>query len=63
MHIRPTPQVPAKVFITRANGFIAKNLADRLRELGAQVSGIDLAAAPAVVIHTAAWNGGPAPRG
>jgi len=47
MHIRPTPQVPAKVFITGANGFIAKNLADRLRELGAQVSGVDLVAAPA----------------
>jgi len=47
MHSRPAPQVPARVFITGANGFIAKNLASRLRELGAQVSGVDFVATPA----------------
>lgn len=44
---RPAPVVPARVFITGANGFIARSLADRLRELGAEVSGVDLVASPA----------------
>ncbi|MGV1079924.1 MAG: NAD-dependent epimerase/dehydratase family protein [Candidatus Nanopelagicales bacterium] len=39
---RPAPKVPAKVFITGANGFIGKALAGRLRELGAEVVGVDL---------------------
>ena len=39
---RPAPKVPARVFITGANGFIGKALAARLRELGAQVTGVDL---------------------
>ncbi|MEO6794775.1 MAG: NAD(P)-dependent oxidoreductase [Mycobacterium sp.] len=44
---RPAPEVPARVFITGANGFIARSLADRLRELGAEVSGVDLLASSA----------------
>jgi 2-alkyl-3-oxoalkanoate reductase len=47
MSTRPAPEVPARVFITGANGFIARALATRLRELGAQVSGVDLTASPA----------------
>jgi nucleoside-diphosphate-sugar epimerase len=47
MSARPAPQVPARAFITGANGFIARSLAARLRELGSQVSGVDLAASPA----------------
>ena len=39
---RPSPTVPSRVFITGANGFIGKALAARLRELGAQVTGVDL---------------------
>ncbi len=39
---RPTPTVPSKVFITGANGFIGRALAARLRELGAEVVGVDL---------------------
>lgn len=46
MTARPAPEVPARVFITGANGFIASALADRLRELGAEVSGVDLTASP-----------------
>jgi nucleoside-diphosphate-sugar epimerase len=34
------------VFITGANGFIARSLAARLRELGAEVSGVDLVPSP-----------------
>ena len=40
---RPTPPIPGKVFITGANGFIGRALAVRLRELGAEVGGVDLA--------------------
>ncbi|HTM83994.1 MAG TPA: NAD-dependent epimerase/dehydratase family protein, partial [Mycobacterium sp.] len=47
MTARPAPEVPARVFITGANGFIASALAGRLRELGAEVSGVDLTASPA----------------
>jgi 2-alkyl-3-oxoalkanoate reductase len=39
---RPAPDVPGRVFITGANGFIGRALATRLRELGAQVAGVDL---------------------
>lgn len=39
---RPTPSVPPRVFITGANGFIGKAAAARLRELGAEVTGVDL---------------------
>lgn len=39
---RVAPPVPARVFITGANGFIGRALAQRLRELGAHVSGVDL---------------------
>lgn len=42
MFERPAPQVPAKVFITGANGFIARALTRRLTELGAEVTGVDL---------------------
>ena len=44
---RPTPNVPARIFITGANGFIGKALAARLRELGAEVTGVDLVGDPA----------------
>lgn len=43
---RVAPAVPAHVFITGANGFIARALAERLAELGATVSGVDLEADP-----------------
>lgn len=43
---RITPEVPSRVFITGADGFIGRALADRLGELGAQVSGVDLRANP-----------------
>lgn len=46
MSTRPTPNVPGRVFITGANGFIARSLAARLRELGAHVSGVDVVASP-----------------
>lgn len=39
---RVMPDVPGRVFITGANGFIGRALAQRLRELGAQVGGVDL---------------------
>lgn len=44
---RPAPAVPSKVFITGANGFIGKALAARLRQLGAEVTGVDLRPDPA----------------
>ncbi len=47
MTVRPSPEVPDRVFITGANGFIARSLAARLRELGAEVSGVDLVSSPA----------------
>lgn len=43
---RVAPQVPARVFITGANGFIGQALGTRLRELGAEVKGVDLEANP-----------------
>ncbi|MCP9271792.1 NAD-dependent epimerase/dehydratase family protein [Mycolicibacterium arenosum] len=46
MSTRPAPKVPGRVFITGANGFIARSLAARLRELGARVTGVDLTASP-----------------
>lgn len=47
MSARPSPPLPATVLITGANGFIARALAARLRELGTAVRGVDLVAAPA----------------
>ena len=44
---RPAPTVPARIFITGANGFIGKALTARLRELGAEVTGVDLVGDPA----------------
>ncbi|MGK2318469.1 NAD-dependent epimerase/dehydratase family protein [Gordonia rhizosphera] len=42
---RPAPELSGrKVFITGANGFIGRALATRMRELGAEVSGVDLVA-------------------
>ncbi len=38
--------MPKKVFITGANGFIARALAKKYRELGAEVGGIDFVAEP-----------------
>ena len=35
-------QIPAKVFITGANGFIGRAIADRFRALGSGVVGVDL---------------------
>lgn len=35
-------QVPARVFVTGANGFIGRALLTRLRELGSRVTGVDL---------------------
>lgn len=64
MSTRPAPRVPGRVFITGANGFIARSLAVRLRELGAHVTGVDLAASPAdgdvavgSTVDPAAWAG------
>lgn len=39
---RPAPAVPGRVLITGASGFLGRALADRLRELGAEVVGVDL---------------------
>ena len=47
MSDRPAPPLPATVLITGANGFIARALAARLRELGTAVRGVDLVASPA----------------
>jgi nucleoside-diphosphate-sugar epimerase len=41
--------VPERVFITGANGFIGRSLAQRYREYGAEVAGVDMTADPA-------WN-------
>lgn len=46
-HARPAPAVPSRIFITGANGFIGRALAARLRELGAEVTGVDLNPDPA----------------
>lgn len=42
-----TVRVPARVFVTGANGFIGRAVAARYRELGAEVCGVDVAADPA----------------
>lgn len=39
---RVAPEVPATVFVTGAYGFIGRALVSRLRDLGSQVSGVDL---------------------
>lgn len=44
---RPAPSVPGPVFVTGAQGFIGRALAARLRELGAEVTGVDLHPDPA----------------
>ena len=41
-----TIKVPQKVFLTGANGFIARSVATKYREMGAEVCGIDFTAAP-----------------
>ncbi len=43
---RPEVAEPMNVFITGANGFIGRSLATRLRDLGCQVTGVDLKADP-----------------
>lgn len=43
---RVAPAVPARVFVTGANGFIGRALVARLDELGATVTGVDLVADP-----------------
>lgn len=46
-HERPTPSMSGTtVLITGANGFIGRALAQRLRDLGARVRGVDLVADP-----------------
>ena len=45
---RPAPSLTGrKIFITGANGFIGRAMAERFRVLGAEVSGVDLVADPA----------------
>ena len=45
---RPAPSLAQrKIFITGANGFIGRAMAERFRVLGAEVRGVDLAADPA----------------
>ncbi len=43
---RPEPEVPARVFVTGANGFIGAALMSRLAELGVDVTGVDLVVDP-----------------
>ncbi len=43
---RPAPALGQRVFITGANGFIGRAMAERFGELGATVSGVDLVANP-----------------
>lgn len=43
---RPAPVLPANIFITGANGFIGRALAERCRDLGAAVRGMDRVADP-----------------
>lgn len=43
---RPAPALDLRVFITGANGFIGRAMAERFRELGATVTGVDLADDP-----------------
>lgn len=46
-------QIPAKVFITGANGFIGRAIADRFRALGSTVVGVDLNANRELNVHAA----------
>jgi nucleoside-diphosphate-sugar epimerase len=46
-------QIPAKVFITGANGFIGRAIADRFRALGSGVVGVDLNANRELNVHAA----------
>ena len=41
------PALPARVFVTGANGFIGRAVLARYRALGAQVRGVDVRADPA----------------
>ncbi|MEQ6901510.1 NAD-dependent epimerase/dehydratase family protein [Nocardioides sp. YIM 152588] len=43
---RPAPALDQHVFITGANGFIGRAMAERFRALGATVTGVDLVADP-----------------
>lgn len=45
---RVAPDVPSRVFVTGGAGFIGRALIHRLRDLGAQVSGVDLHADPTI---------------
>lgn len=49
MDIKSRIAVPKRVFITGANGFIGRSLAQRYREYGSDVGGVDMTADPA-------WN-------
>jgi len=46
-------QIPAKAFITGANGFIGRALADRFRALGSTVVGVDLNGNRELNVHAA----------
>jgi nucleoside-diphosphate-sugar epimerase len=60
---RVSPDVPGRVLVTGAGGFIGSAVAGRLRELGAEVVGIDLVADPRTgvlagdTVHPTAWAG------
>jgi nucleoside-diphosphate-sugar epimerase len=55
-----TPALPARVFVTGANGFVGRAVAARYRELGAEVRGVDVAADPAFdVVAGDVAEGGP----
>ncbi|MFD7076289.1 NAD-dependent epimerase/dehydratase family protein [Nocardioides sp. NPDC059952] len=43
---RPAPALDQRIFITGANGFIGRAMAERFRALGATVTGVDLVADP-----------------
>ena len=49
MDIRSRIDLPQRVFVTGANGFIGRAVAQRYREYGAEVAGVDMKADPA-------WN-------
>lgn len=49
MEVAASISIPRRVLVTGANGFIGRALAQRYRELGAEVRGVDMAA-------DAAWN-------
>lgn len=44
--------IPKKVFITGAGGFIGHSIANRFRELGSEVIGVDLNSKPELNIHS-----------